>query len=128
MAKLMNFAGTVLKNLFHKPVTKNYPAEPINYPERSRGHIENDFDQCILCGLCMRNCPTGTIKVSKPEGTWSINRFDCIQCGYCTLKCPKKCLSIVPGYQTPGREKVNEVLTKPPTPPAAPKEPQKEAG
>ena len=121
----MNFTGTILKNLFHKPVTTKYPAEPAVYPERSRGHIENDFDQCILCGLCMRNCPTGTIKVSKPEGYWKINRFDCIQCGYCTLKCPKKCLHIVPGYQTPGPEKKEEVFSRPVTPPPekpAPKE------
>lgn len=109
MPNLMNFTGTVLKNLFSKPVTKNYPAEPIDYPENSRGHIENDFEQCILCGLCMRNCPTGAIKVEKAEGNWRINRFDCIQCGYCTLKCPKKCLHIVPGYQEPGQEKVEEV-------------------
>lgn len=131
MAKLMNFTGTILKNLFSKPVTTKYPAEPAKYPERSRGHIENDFDACILCGLCMRNCPTGTIKVSKPEGMWKINRFDCIQCGYCTLKCPKKCLHIVPGYQTPGPEKQEEVLTKPveaaPSKPAAPAKPAEPA-
>lgn len=119
MAKLMNFSGTVLKNLFSKPVTKNYPAQPIDYPERSRGHIENDFDQCILCGLCMRNCPTGAIVVEKNEGNWRINRFDCIQCGYCTLKCPKKCLSIVPGYQEPMDKKFEEVQHRdvPPAPP-----------
>ncbi len=109
MSNIMNFSGMILKNLFSKPVTKNYPAEPAVYPERSRGHIENDFDQCILCGLCMRNCPTGAIVVEKNEGNWKINRFDCIQCGYCTLKCPKKCLSIVPGYQEPGPEKYEEV-------------------
>ena len=109
MSNIMNFSGTIFKNLFSRPVTKNYPAEPAVYPERSRGHIENDFDQCILCGLCMRNCPTGALVVEKNEGNWRINRFDCIQCGYCTLKCPKKCLSIVPGYQEPGPEKFEEV-------------------
>lgn len=109
MSNLMNFTGTILKNLVSKPVTKNYPAEPIDYPEGSRGHIENQFEDCILCGLCMRNCPTGAIKVEKAEGNWRINRFDCIQCGYCTLKCPKKCLHLLPGYQEPGAEKVEEL-------------------
>ena len=37
----MKFKSVVLKNLFSKPVTKNYPAEPAVYPERSRGHIES---------------------------------------------------------------------------------------
>ncbi len=112
MANLMNFTGTVIKNLFSKPVTKNYPAEPAVYPEKSRGHIENRFDECILCGLCMRNCPTGAIQVDKASGMWKINRFDCIQCGYCTQKCPKKCLDLLPGYQEPMGEKTEEVLQR----------------
>ena len=123
----MNFTGTILKNLVSKPVTKNYPAEPIDYPEASRGHIENDFEQCILCGLCMRNCPTGAIKVEKAEGNWRINRFDCIQCGYCTLKCPKKCLFMKEGYQTPGPEKQEDTYTKSPEVLAAEEEKRKEA-
>ena len=32
MSNIFNFTPTVLKNLFSKPVTKNYPAEPAQYP------------------------------------------------------------------------------------------------
>ena len=105
MSTILNFTGTLLKNLVSKPVTKNYPEEPAVYPERSRGHIVIDVDQCISCGLCVSSCPPRCIKVDKNEGTWTINRFDCIACGYCASKCPKKCLSLVPGYQKPGRSK-----------------------
>lgn len=110
---LMNFRGTVLKNLLSKPVTKNYPAEPAVYPERSRGHIEITIEDCILCGLCSKNCPSRAIAVDRANGKWTINRFDCVQCGYCTEKCPKKCLSIVPGYQEPMAEKAEAVYEKP---------------
>lgn len=113
MGKIMNFSGTVLKNLFSKPVTVNYPKEPAVYPERSRGHIEIDMDSCILCGLCMRSCHSGALAVDRAAGTWSIDRFDCIQCGYCAQKCPKQCLTIVPGYQEPMGEKTVEVRKKP---------------
>ena len=41
---IMKFKNVVLKNLFSKPVTKNYPAEPAVYPERSRGHVEINID------------------------------------------------------------------------------------
>lgn len=105
MSRLMRFAPTMLKNLFQPPATTKYPAEPIDFPERSRGHIEIVIDKCIGCGGCSRNCPSGAIKVDKIKGTWDINRFDCVQCGYCTQVCPVKCLTIVPGYQEPEREK-----------------------
>ncbi len=125
MAKIMNFTGTMLKNLFSKPVTKNYPAQPAVYPERSRGHVEIDIESCITCGICKMSCPSGAIQVDKTAGTWTINRFDCVQCGYCAVKCPKKCLSIVPGYQEPMELKTEDVYTrsqpyKPPKPAAKP--------
>lgn len=113
MGKIMNFTGTVLKNLFSKPVTINYPAEPMEYPKRSRGHIEIDIDDCILCGLCSRSCPSGALTVDRAAGKWNIDRFDCVQCGYCVEKCPKSCLSIVPGYQEPLPNKTVDVFEKP---------------
>lgn len=102
---IMAFKGTMLSNLFKKPVTTTYPAEPAKYPEGSRGHIEIEIEKCISCTLCAINCPSGAIKVDRQAGTWEINPFDCIQCGYCTTKCPKKCLHMVEGYHAPGSEK-----------------------
>ena len=113
MSKFMPFAGTMIKNLFSKPVTTSYPEKPAVYPERSRGHVEINIVDCIMCGLCSRNCPPRAITVDRASGTWTINRFDCVQCGYCTDVCPKKCLSINPGYQTPGAEKKAAVYHKP---------------
>lgn len=78
--KLMDFTGFALKNLFSKPATKNYPAEPAVYPERSRGHIEIDIDDCIMCGMCQRKCPSGAITVDRATRTWSIERMGCVQC------------------------------------------------
>ena len=99
------FAGSVLKNLFSKPATTGYPFEPAHYPERMRGHVEIQIENCISCGLCARSCPPGALKVDRAAGTWTINRFDCVQCGNCVNVCPKKCLAIVPGYTAPRRPK-----------------------
>ena len=110
---IMAFTWATMKNLFSKPVTKNYPEQPAVYPERSRGHVEIEIDKCISCSLCAKNCPSGCITVDRKEGTWTINRFDCIACGYCTLKCPKNCLQLKPGYQTPMSEKTCESFRKP---------------
>ena len=113
MAKLMPFAGTVLHNLLHKPVTTSYPDTPKEYPARTRGHVEVDMETCLLCGLCSRSCPPRAINVDRDAHTWSIHRFDCVQCGYCVEKCPKKCLKIVPGYPVPGHEKKLDIYHKP---------------
>lgn len=114
MAHFFTFAKTALKNLISKPVTTKYPDAPIDYPVRSRGHIEIDIDQCISCSLCVRNCPTECLAVDKNAGTWTINRFDCIVCGYCTVNCPKHCLKVVNGYQKPGTEKQAATYQKSP--------------
>lgn len=113
MSQFMGFTKTALRNLFSKPVTTSYPAVPREYPERTRGHVEINIEDCILCGLCMRSCPPGAIQVNRGTGAWTINRFDCIQCGYCVEKCPKKCLSIVPGYTMPEEKKSVTSVVKP---------------
>ncbi len=112
--KIMRFAPVMLRNLFKEPVTVNYPAEPIDYPEVSRGHIEIEIDDCISCSLCALNCPSKAIKVDRNKGTWEISRMDCVQCGYCVSKCPKKCLHIVPGYTEPSRKKTNDFFQRDP--------------
>ena len=104
----VNYIGQTLKNLFSKPATVKYPFEPREYPERTRGHVENDMDVCILCGLCQMRCPTGAITVDKKEQTWAIRPFSCIQCRSCVDNCPKKSLSMGQQYQEPGSEKIEK--------------------
>ncbi len=111
--KLMDFTGFALKNLFSKPATKNYPAEPAQYPERSRGHIEINIDDCIMCGMCMRKCPSGAITVDRNKKEWSIQRMGCVQCSYCVDVCPKKCLSIKPGYSKPSESMTVDTFAQP---------------
>lgn len=110
---IMDFTKIALKNLFSKPATKNYPAVPREYPERSRGHIEINIDDCIMCGMCQRKCPSGAITVDRNTKTWQIERMGCVQCGNCVEGCPKKCLSIVPGYTEPSAQKIVDTFQKP---------------
>lgn len=111
--KVFVYAKTALKNLFTKPATVAYPEKPAEFPERMRGHIEINAADCIGCGLCMRSCPPGAIRVDRAANTWSISRFDCVQCGSCVNMCPKKCLSIVSGYTEPGAEKRTDTVEIP---------------
>ena len=51
---------------------------------------------CIGCGLCVKNCPQGAVKVENFCA--EIDQEKCIGCGICKEKCPKKAIL------TPGRE------------------------
>jgi ech hydrogenase subunit F len=88
-----SLAKTVLKSLFKKPVTVQYPFGPRTYFKGTRGSIDIVIAQCIFCGICQRKCPTGAIKVDKAAKKWIINRLRCISCKGCVEVCPKKCLT-----------------------------------
>lgn len=110
---IMNFTRTVLKNFFSKPTTYNYPAKEREYPERYRGRVAIDIDECILCGLCMKKCPADAITVNRDRKTWSIQRMSCVQCSFCVNSCPKKCLSMERRYSEPSAEKTVDTVVQP---------------
>ena len=99
--KLANFVKTELKNLISAPATEKYPNGPATYKEGTRGHVVNDMDACVLCGVCQMRCPTRAITVDKKAQSWSIRPFSCIQCRRCVDNCPKKSLSIAKEYTEP---------------------------
>ncbi len=110
---IMRFGGRLIGNLFSKPATRNYPAEPREYTERTRGHVEFDPSDCILCNICGKKCPTGAIHADKAKREISINRMMCIQCSYCVESCPKSCLSMHGTYVSPDSVKVIDTFEVP---------------
>ncbi len=113
MSKVFTFSKITLKNLFSKPATRLYPAEPVHYFEKSAGHIVCVIEDCILCGICQKSCPANAIEVNKAEETWKINPFRCVTCQNCVRKCPKSCLSNKNDYTAPTTEQQWIVLKKP---------------
>jgi len=111
----LKITGMTLKNMVSKPVTHRYPFEPQVYTERTRGHIENDMEKCILCGICEKACPAIALSVDKEAGTWTINRFSCVQCMACVRSCPPRnqSLTMRPEYAPPATSISSETFTKP---------------
>jgi formate hydrogenlyase subunit 6/NADH:ubiquinone oxidoreductase subunit I len=107
---MIDFITVALKNVFSKPATRNYPTVKRNAFEKQRGQIKINVNDCIFCGMCMRKCPAGAIKVDRAEKKWTIDRFSCIVCSYCAESCPKKCLSVDPDYTKPAFTKTSDTF------------------
>ncbi len=95
--KLFAMFNDIVRNLFRKPATRNYPYERRPDFPGTRGRLMIDPTNCIYCGICAKKCPSNAIVVTrKPDQSWQFDRFRCIVCAACVEACPKKCLRMAP--------------------------------
>lgn len=94
-------AAEAIKNLFRAPAATGGAGQAT---EHYRGLITYDPAGCVACGLCMKDCPTGAIKVindgSREEKKMraEIDTGRCIFCCQCADSCAKKCIAVTPNY------------------------------
>ena len=99
------------KELWTKKVTMEYPEnrKTLVISDRWRAelimpHDENNEHACTACGICMMNCPNGTIKVISEsietedgkkkkilnKHIW--NYGSCTYCNLCVITCPSNAI------------------------------------
>jgi formate hydrogenlyase subunit 6/NADH:ubiquinone oxidoreductase subunit I len=91
--------GDVLRAFFSKPVTRRYPFERREAPERFRGKLVWDLTNCTGCQLCVRDCPAGALELVVVDRASKrfIMRFHadrCTYCSQCVINCRFKCLDL----------------------------------
>src|SRR5512143_238319 len=85
-----------LRNLVSRPATRRYPIEVRPPFPGARGTLEFDVESCVLCGLCVRRCPTVALTCNRDEKLFAIEQLRCIACGVCVDACNKHSLSLSP--------------------------------
>jgi NADH-quinone oxidoreductase subunit I len=103
----------VLRHLFRRPVTEEYPEYKRPLPARSRARIiltrdPDGEERCVSCFLCAAVCPVSCISMEGAEredgrrfAPWfRINFARCIYCGLCEEACPTLAIQLTPDYET----------------------------
>jgi formate hydrogenlyase subunit 6/NADH:ubiquinone oxidoreductase subunit I len=86
----------VLRSAIKKPATTKYPAKKLEMADRFRGKLVFYPEKCIGCKLCMRDCPSNAITITKtPDNKFEaeIDFSKCLYCAQCVDTCPKKALA-----------------------------------
>lgn len=92
----------LLASIFKKPATTHYPFTKAEVPDRYRGKIIFKPELCIGCKICMRDCPSNAItitKVGEKQFQCEIDLAKCIYCAQCVDSCPKKALESTKDFE-----------------------------
>ena len=122
-----------IREFFRPKVTERYPENRATLVmfDRFRGelvmpHDENNQHACTACGICMMNCPNGTIHViSKTETTEDgktkkvLDRYEydlgqCTFCNLCVLSCPSHAILFSTNFENSvfTRSKLQKILNR----------------
>lgn len=91
--KIAVFLPELLRHLFKKPATVDYPFKKLAVPKGFRGTPYLNPGMCIVCRACERDCPAEAIEITavneaEKRFRMVIHNDRCVHCAQCEDSCP----------------------------------------
>jgi len=91
--RIAAFLPEILRHLFKKPATVDYPFVKLEVPKGFRGTPFLHPELCIVCRACVRDCPAEAIDIltvneAEKKFKMVIHNDRCIHCAQCVESCP----------------------------------------
>jgi formate hydrogenlyase subunit 6/NADH:ubiquinone oxidoreductase subunit I len=91
--RIAAFLPELLRHLFKKPATVDYPFKKTAVPKDFRGTPYLQPELCIVCKACERDCPAEAIEIAdvnpaEKRFRMVIHNDRCIHCAQCVDSCP----------------------------------------
>ncbi|MDH5815437.1 MAG: 4Fe-4S binding protein [Candidatus Nezhaarchaeota archaeon] len=109
----MPIFGDVLKTILQKRATLLYPFERREVPSDYRGKVEIDYNKCVGCGLCVKDCPSAALElVTLPDGKRKPRYYlaRCTFCSQCAESCPRGAIKMTQFYELASYNRKIEVI------------------
>lgn len=121
---LLKGLGITLKHTFEREITQQYPEQMPVLPERFRGNLQLDFEDCIACEMCTKVCPNNVLSLDsvrddktnkKKLMSYTIDFQYCMYCNFCVENCPKHCLYFDHNFELAAydRKNIKKVYQRP---------------
>lgn len=99
MKKLGTMLRDIVRAVWQRPVTQNYPFERRESPERLRGALHYNPEKCTGCCLCSKDCPSDAIELIEldKKNKRFVVRYHldrCTFCAQCVQNCRFDCMTM----------------------------------
>jgi formate hydrogenlyase subunit 6/NADH:ubiquinone oxidoreductase subunit I len=117
LRSIFSLVPQLWNTLRSRPITVRYPFESLKLPPYFRGRVAIEAENCVGCGLCVRDCPAnGLILERNGKKRFRLIHYPdrCAYCGQCEDNCRSSAIRLINEYvpATTEREELVHVLVE----------------